>query len=104
MRFALALLLLLAALPALAMGLNEARGRGLVGETPQGYIAPVGTPTAEVRALVNEINAARRAEYQSIASRTGSSLPQVEAVTGQRIYKQVPAGTYLLIDGQWRKK
>lgn len=104
MRLVLALLLMLAALPAQAMSLSEARSQGLIGETPQGYVAPVGTPSAEVRALVNEINAARRAEYQSIAKRTGATLPQVEAVTGQRLYQQVPAGTYLLVDGQWQKK
>lgn len=104
MRFILALLLMLAAFPAQALSLSEARSEGLVGETPQGYIAPVGTPSAEVRSLVNEVNSARRAEYQVIAGKTGSSLQQVEAVTGQRIYQQVPAGTYLMIDGQWRQK
>ncbi|MCA8927590.1 MAG: YdbL family protein [Alphaproteobacteria bacterium] len=104
MRFVLTLLLLLAVAPAQAMSLGDARAQGLIGETPQGYVAPVGAQNAEVQALVNEVNAGRRAEYQSIANRTGSTLQQVEAVTGQRLYKQVPAGTFLLIEGQWRKK
>jgi uncharacterized protein YdbL (DUF1318 family) len=104
MRLILALLLMLAAMPAQALSLSEARSQGLIGETPQGYVAPVGAPSAEVRELVNKINSARRAEYQVIAGKTGSSLQQVEAVTGQRIYQQVPAGTFLLVDGQWRRK
>jgi len=54
--------------------------------------------------LVNKVNAGRRAEYQSIARRTGTSLKQVETVIGQRIYKQVPAGTFLQINGRWQKK
>lgn len=105
MRFVLALFLLLAtAVSAHAMGLDDARARGLVGETPQGYVAPVGSATGEVSALVNEVNAARRKEYQSIASRTGSSLKQVEAVIGERIFKQVPQGTFLMVNGRWQKK
>jgi len=104
MRFVLALLLILVALPAQALSLSEARSQGLIGETPQGYVAPVGTPSADVRDLVNKVNSARRAEYQVIAGNTGTTLEQVEAVTGQRLYQQVPAGTYLMVDGQWRQK
>lgn len=104
LRSFLVLLMLLASFPAAALTLDEARNRGLIGETPQGYVAPVGSPSGQVRALVNEINAGRRAEFQSIAGRTGSTLEQVETVIGQRIYKQVPAGTYLLVNGRWQKK
>ena len=104
MRYVLALLVLLTAAPALALDLSEARSRGLIGETPQGYVAPIGKPTGDVSALVNKVNAGRRAEYQSIAGRTGTSLKQVETVIGQRIYTQVPAGTFLQINGRWQKK
>tara|TARA_R110002096_G_scaffold43171_2_gene116363 strand:- start:32 stop:346 length:315 start_codon:yes stop_codon:yes gene_type:complete len=104
MRYVIVLFLLLFAAPASALDLTEARSRGLVGETPQGYIAPIKTPTPEVTALVNQVNAARRDEYQSIAARTGSTLPQVETVIGQQIYKQVPNGTYLMVGGRWQQK
>ena len=93
MRYVIVLFLLLFAAPASALDLTEARSRGLVGETPQGYIAPIKTPTPEVTALVNQI-----------AARTGSTLPQVETVIGQQIYKQVPNGTYLMVGGRWQQK
>jgi uncharacterized protein len=102
---ALALTLALWLVPAIALTLQEARSRGLVGETPRGYIAPVGSPTPDVSALVNQVNAARRGHYADIAGRTGAALEQVEILTAREIRQQVPDGTYLLNpDGSWVRK
>jgi uncharacterized protein len=99
------LVLALCTLPAAALSLPEARSRGLVGETPRGYIAPVGSPSPEVAELVNQVNAARRSHYAEIASRTGSMLEQVEVLSAREIRRQVPDGTYLMSpDGSWIRR
>jgi uncharacterized protein YdbL (DUF1318 family) len=95
-----------AALPAAADALDDARAAGLVGERPDGYVGLVdsGAPT-NIRALVDQINAARRQAYQQIAQETGATVEQVGMLTAQKLYNQVPAGTYLLDqNGQWVQK
>ena len=103
---ATAFLGILAALgPALAISLEEARAKGLVGETARGYIAPVQSPTPEVTQLVKQVNSGRRAEYQRIAQATGSSLEAVEVSAAQKLAGQVPRGTHLQgAGGQWTRK
>ncbi len=104
----LALLIVLAltvAAPAMADALDDALRGGKVGETSRGYIAPVGAPSAGLTRLVNDINARRRAKYQSIARKNGISLQKIEAVAGSRIIQRAPAGTYFMDSGgQWRRK
>ncbi len=89
---------------ALALSLDAAKGQGLVGETPSGYLQPVGSPTAEVNNLVNQINQKRRAEYSSIAQKNGTSLKNVEALAGKKAIERSRPGEYVLIGGEWRKK
>jgi len=101
----IALLAMLAAVPACADSLDNALRSGQVGETPRGYIAPVRAPSPGITQLVNSINARRRAEYQSIAQRNNLSLQQVEAVAGQRIIQRAPGGTYYQDGGgAWKRK
>ena len=91
--------------PAGADALSDAKSAGAVGETPRGYIAPVGTATPETTALVEQINAARRIKYQEIAEKAGSTLEQVEVVVGSRVIDRAPPGTYILDQsGEWRQK
>lgn len=52
------LALMLLSSPALALTLNEARAQGRVGETLNGYLAPL-KQDAQTLALVKQINAAR---------------------------------------------
>lgn len=98
--------LLFSAGGALALSLDEARARGLVGETPRGYIAAVqSSPSPEVSALVSRVNAGRRSEYQRVAESTGSTLRQVEALAAQKIIRQLPPGSYVQGDnGRWGTK
>ena len=67
MAHALAVLILVA-LPALALDLNGAKASGQVGETHTGYLAAV-KPSPEVDALVADINTKRKAQYQRIAEK-----------------------------------
>lgn len=84
--FPLLLVLTLFALPASALDLGQAKSQGLVKETVSGYLAPV-KPSAEVNALVKKINTGRKAEYQKIAKKRGTSLSAVEQLAGKRLTK-----------------
>jgi len=104
------LLVMVMALPALAMGLDEAKQKlepakqqGLVGETPTGYLDVV-RAEGDARALVEAINSARREEYTRIAEKHDIPVTQVETVAGKKAIEKTPGGQFVLIDGQWVKK
>mgnify|MGYP000597322256 CR=1 FL=1 len=81
-------LLMLAMLgqPVLALTLDQARSQNLVKETASGYLVVV-KPTAEAKALAKKVNAGRKAEYQKIANKRGTSLSAVEQLAGKRLTK-----------------
>lgn len=90
-RFILAALLSLAvATPALALDLHSARASGAVAETPEGYIKAV-KPSAEVDALVSEVNAKRRAEYERISKQNGQPVDVVGKLAAPQIAKSAAA-------------
>ena len=99
-------LFLLVPLSAWALSLDEAKQSGLVGEDASGYIAAVSTkPSKDVQALVADINAKRRAEYQRIADANGISLSDVEQLAGKKAIEKSPTGDYIRLPGEaWRKK
>ena len=51
-----------------AADLGTAKAQGLIGETPNGYIAQVGAASSEIQALIETINAKRKDHYQKIAN------------------------------------
>ena len=89
-----------------ALTLGEAKAKGLVGETPTGYLGVVsGKDSREVRALMKDVNQKRRQKYQSIAKRNGTSLQTVEVLAGKTAIKKTRPGHYIqLPSGQWTKK
>ena len=99
-------LILLFTLTAQAYGLDlqEAKTKGLVGETPTGYLAPVKGGNKEVTALVQTINAKRKQQYTKIAQRNKTSLQSVEQLAGKKAIEKTPAGQYVNIQGKWKKK
>lgn len=98
-------LLLAIALPALALDLDEARTRGLLGERADGYVAAVAdVPSAEVTQLAAEINAKRRAHYEEIAKRNGAPAEAVAALAGQKLIQNAPSGQWVKPNGAWTKK
>ena len=99
---ALACALFMAA-SALALDLGEAKSSGLVGETATGYIAPIKS-SGEIDALVKDINARRKVQYQRIAEKNGISLEAVEVRAGQKAIAKTPAGEYVNTGGGWQKK
>lgn len=92
--------------PSWAISLHEAKAQGLVGEQPDGYLGLVkGSASADVKAMMKRINAARRQEYQAIARRNGTELNVVEALAGKKAIERTPAGEYVkLPSGKWVKK
>lgn len=104
----LAIILLLVSLAgndAFALGLDEARTQGLVGETLNGYIEPVSQATPEVQALTSEINSKRKQEYQEISARNGQPLDVVEKLAAGKIIAKLGSGQYYKDQsGNWVKK
>jgi uncharacterized protein YdbL (DUF1318 family) len=89
---------------AFSLELDAAKSSGLVGEQPSGYLAAVGTPTPEVTALVNDINAKRKAAYGEIAQRNGTALNAVEQLAGKKAIEKTPSGQYVrLPSGEWTR-
>ena len=96
---------LLMAAPGFAMNLDAARNAGEVGEQADGYIGAVsGTPNPGVKALVQEVNQKRRAEYQRIAKQAGTNPKTVAARAGQRLIKKARKGQYIKPQGSWVQK
>jgi len=107
MKFVFSLLLYLfvvLVVPALAIDLQEAKERGLVGETLTGYLGLVGEPGPEVKELIADINVRRKAKYQEIAAKNGISLDKVEKLAGKKAIEKTMRGQYVKIGGDWRKK
>ena len=102
-KFSVALAAMLVVVSAFALDLSSAKSLGLVGETESGYLAKV-SGDGEVTALVNEINAKRKAQYQNIARENGISLSNVELLAGKKAIEKTPAGQYVQVAGSWLKK
>ena len=103
LRIMLAPLLLALALPALALELDDAKQRGLVGETANGYLAPV-MASGEIDTLVSRVNEQRKARYQQIADRNNISREAVEVRAGQVAIEKTPAGQFVNRGTGWEKK
>jgi uncharacterized protein YdbL (DUF1318 family) len=107
-------LVCLALLPAVAFALtlDEAREQGLIGEDWNGYVAAVSaTPSADVQALVADVNAKRKAVYEKIAKQNSTAQDPVSAdeiarVGAPKVFEKAPAGTFVRsAAGQpWKKK
>lgn len=100
----IAALLLSCSTLAMALGLDDAKSQGLVGEQPNGYLGVV-KATPEAVELAADINAKRRTAYDAIAKKNGATLDQVAALAGQKAIEKAAPGTYVKTpDGQWVKK
>lgn len=95
------------AAPAAAQApLDQAKQAGLVGERPDGLIGYVaGTVPADIRALVDRINAQRLDRYAQVARTNGTSVESVQAVAGRQLIERTPGGQYVMTgSGDWRRK
>ena len=95
---------ILFAAPAQALDLHSAKAQGLVGETATGYLAPVQGGDGAVQALVNDINAKRKAHYEGIAASNNTPLQNVEQLAGKKAMEKTPAGQFINDGSGWKKK
>lgn len=89
---------------AFALSIDQAKQQGLVGEQLDGYIGAV-KPSSEVNKLVAEINRERRAKYQAISEKNGTTLQNVEILAGKKAVENSAPGSYIKApNGAWLKK
>lgn len=87
-----------------ALTLDEARSQGRVGETLNGYIAPL-REDKETLALVERINKARTESYQQLADRNNIPVDDVANMAGQKLVARAKPGEYVRgINGKWLRK
>ena len=93
-------------LPSWGLTLEEAKTQGMVGEQPDGYLGVVQPgASAEVQALVNDVNQKRRQTYEDIARRNSTKLEAVEILAGKTAIDNTRAGNFVRSPaGQWFKK
>ena len=88
----------------LALSLEEAKTRGLVGEKRNGYLGAVNPSSQEAQVVVNEINQKRRQAYEEIASRNKTPLATVEALAGEKAIQNTKPGYFVEGPGGWTTK
>ncbi len=86
--------------------LDGPRASGVVGERFDGLaVVRDSSASAEVRALVDQVNAQRRQVYAQRAQAQGVAADQVGRVYATQIIGAAPAGTWFLQEnGQWTRK
>ena len=89
---------------AFARDLETARSSGLAGEVDNGLLATPPGASAGAKDLINSTNNARRAEYARIAAQNNLSLDAVGILASQKIFAKIPAGTWIQVQGKWKKK
>lgn len=101
-----ALFLVFALQAAWAIDLHTAKNQGLVGEANTGFLAPVKQPaSAEVRALIADVNAKRRAQFERTARNTGATIEQVRVRFYElAVQKTRPGHYYQDRNGAWKRK
>jgi uncharacterized protein YdbL (DUF1318 family) len=85
--------------------LDAPRIAGLVGERYDGYAVAHGKVSADVAALIDKVNAERRAVYEKRAAADHVPVDAVQQIYAQQIRQSAPVGTWFLgANGQWSQK
>ena len=89
-----------------ATDIRTAKAEGLVGEANTGFIAAVQTPaSAEVRALIADVNNKRKAQFDSAARKTNTSVAQVANRFYELAVQKTASGNFYQDSaGRWKKK
>lgn len=79
-----------------------ARAAGQIGEQPDGYLGVVGGGSAQLRALVSNINIQRKSAYTQQASASGATVEQLAFTSGCNLIAQTARGEkYRTPAGAW---
>lgn len=82
-----------------------ARAAGQVGEKIDGYLGIVAGDSAQLRAIVNDINIKRRALYAEKAKAANATLDEYALTAGcQAILATRPGEKYQAPDGSWQTR
>lgn len=85
--------------------LDAPRIAGLVGERYDGYAVPRGKVDSALSALIDKVNADRRAVYAKQAAADKVPIEAVGKIYAAEIIKSAPVGTWFLGEnGQWTQK
>ena len=86
--------------------LDAAKRSGLIGERPDGLVGFVAdTVPADIRSLVEQINAQRMRRYDQVAATNGAPVDGVQVMAGRQLIDRTPPGQYVLsASGRWMKK
>ncbi|HDN2510869.1 MULTISPECIES: YdbL family protein [Providencia] len=96
---------LLSVFSAFSLTVDEAKEKGVLGETLSGYLAVVKTENVEAVKLAEQINREREKKYSEIASKNNLKTNEVARIAGQKLVERANAGEYVRgINGQWLKK
>ncbi len=89
-----------------AIDIRDAKAQGLVGEASSGYLVALTTPvSSEVKALIANVNAKRKAKFRSTAEKTGTTVAQVSNRFYELAVQRTAAGNYYQDrNGRWKKK
>lgn len=89
-----------------AIDIDAAKSQGLVGEANNGYLAAVQSPaSAEVRALIADVNGKRKESFESTAQKTGVTVAQVaNRFYELAIQRTAPGHYYQDAAGRWVRK
>lgn len=97
--------LLVASQLSFALTLDEAREKGMLGENSSGYVEMTPRADANSHALMDEVNAKRKAKYTAIAKEQNIEIGKIEKIAGEKITKKLPTGQfYKDTNGKWNKK
>ena len=89
----------------MAANLAPAKSAGIIGEQASGYIGFVKAASADVKQMVLDVNAKRKAKYKQIAKKQKISLGEVEKIGGKKAIAKTKSGNYVKRAGAgWTKK
>ncbi|MEM7729544.1 MAG: YdbL family protein [Pseudomonadota bacterium] len=84
---------------------EAAKARGEIGERIDGYLAPVGAISPDVRAAMDDINISRKTKYESLASSRGTTTRIVAQLAGEALIERAAPGEFVMgQSGQWTQK
>ena len=82
-----------------------ARSAGQIGEKTDGYLGVVGGASAEVRAMVNDLNIKRKAVYAQKAQAAKVTIEEYAFGSGcDAIARTAPGEKYQAPDGSWQTR
>ena len=84
---------------------GAAKSAGQVGEQRDGYLGVVGDQSADIKALVRDINNKRRAVYTAKAASLNSTIDEYAFTTACRLILETkPGEKYQGLDGSWKTR